>query len=76
MIWSQARSQFPTLQISRETPGSTAGVERQQKVVKRVHIAVRNRTGGGMSKSKLRLHTTPSSRSFSGMTSGSSLRSG
>ncbi|KAG2812329.1 hypothetical protein PC116_g19245 [Phytophthora cactorum] len=51
MIWSQARSQFPTLAdllVKVYTaPGSTAGVECQHKVAKRVHTAVRNRTGGG-----------------------------
>ncbi|KAG4243136.1 hypothetical protein PC116_g9007 [Phytophthora cactorum] len=51
MIWSQARSQFLTLAdllVKVYTaPGSTAGVERQHKVAKRVHTAVRNCTGGG-----------------------------
>ncbi|KAG2786033.1 hypothetical protein PC129_g10805 [Phytophthora cactorum] len=51
MIRPQAWSQFPTLAdlfVKVYTaPGSTAGVERQHKVAKRVHTAVRNRTGGG-----------------------------
>jgi hypothetical protein len=51
LIWSQAQSRFPTLSgllmKVYASPASSAGVERQHKVAKRIHTPTRNRLGPG-----------------------------
>ncbi|KAI9982158.1 hypothetical protein PInf_008049 [Phytophthora infestans] len=51
-IWTQGRSKFPVLAELLvkvyTSPASTAGVERQHKVGKRIHSSARNRLGAGL----------------------------